>query len=89
MTSLTTFDLRSFYKFRVQEINTHYGDSDFNTKHYVLEIFYNDSWRHVDDRMLNTLIIELQENHSIKINVSDLSGVLDDIYRELGIENNY
>lgn len=56
----------------------------FKVHNNSLYLYFENNWDHVDDRLLNTILIELEEKHNIKIGVMELSELLDEIFLGLG-----
>lgn len=63
------------YSLRVITCNTHNGDDPYNEQFDILQILFNGEWCNLDDRMINTLIIEILEklgrgNKKERVNVA-------------------
>lgn len=73
--------IQAHYKFRISKINTHNPDEDSNKIVEVLEILYRGKWQHIDDRLINSLIIDNEK--WLSITPSQLSDTLDDVFIDI------
>ena len=73
--------IQAHYGFRISKLNTHNAESEHNKEIEFLEILYKGKWQPIDDRLLKSLVGE--NSHWLDITSHQLSGVLDDVFKDI------